>query len=81
MNETVKEAAPLPVRSNVGLGIPKFCTVKNRNWIGEIIHGEFDGTYYVLEDGDCYLPETLEHYGDAVCKVEFLHDDPRMPKP
>jgi hypothetical protein len=56
------------------LGFPKFCTVLNMNWSGEIMHGVFDGTYYVLEDGDCYLPETLQHYR---CDVKFLDVDPR----
>lgn len=64
---------------NAKLGIPKFCTVKNMNWTGEIMHGEFDGTYYVLDDGDCYKPETLQHYADAICHVEFSDSDPRMP--
>lgn len=57
----------------VGLGLPKFCTVKNMNWTGEIMHGVYDGTHYVLEDGDCYIPETLAHY-----EVEFLDHDPRV---
>jgi hypothetical protein len=52
---------------------PKFCTVLDMNWSGEILHGTFDGIHYVLDDGDCYLPETLLHY-DA----KYLDSDPRM---
>lgn len=54
-------------------GLRKFCTVKNMNWTGEVMHGEFDGTYYVLDDGDCYKPEILATRYDAI----FLEDDPR----
>lgn len=41
---------------------PRFCTVRDMNYTGEVMHGEFDGTHYVMEDGDCYLPETLKHH-------------------
>lgn len=40
-------------------GMPKFCTVQNMNFTGEVLNGEFDGTHYILDDGDMYLPETL----------------------
>ena len=55
------------------LNLPKFCTVTDMNWAGEIMHGTFDGTHYVLDDGDCYLPETLLHYD-----VKYLDNDPRI---
>ena len=78
----MNDQTPTPVKrsnsgqslSTGGLGLPKYCTIRNMNWAGEIIHGEFDGTYYVLEDGDMYLPETLCHY-----EVEYMDIDPRMP--
>jgi hypothetical protein len=54
---------------------PKFCTVRDMNWTGEVMHGTFDGTYYVLDDGDGYLPETLSKHYDAT----FSDDDPRVP--
>ena len=52
----------------------QFCTVKDMNFDGEIIHGEFDGTHYALDDGDCYLPETLFKQYD----VKFSDIDPRI---
>ena len=45
--------------------IPKYVIVKNMNWTGETMSGEFDGTWYVLDDGDCYLPETLKKHYEA----------------
>jgi hypothetical protein len=69
------EAAVGRSDSNAGLGLPRFCTVKDMNWTGEIMHGKFDGTWYVLDDGDCYLPETLAHLYGAI----FSDDDPRVP--
>jgi len=55
------------------LNLPKFCTVTDMNWTGEIMHGTFDGTYYVLDDGDMYLPEMLLHYD-----VKYMDNDPRI---
>ena len=52
----------------------QFCTVKDMNFDGEIIHGEFDGTHYALDDGDYYLPETLVRDYDVI----FLDIDPRI---
>jgi hypothetical protein len=63
-----------------GRRVSAFCTVINMNWTGEIMHGEFDGTYYVMEDGDCYLPKTIEqiqHDEGAICHVVFFDSDPR----
>jgi hypothetical protein len=50
----------------------KYCTVTDMNWPGEIMHGTHDGTYYVLDDGDCYTFEMIIHYD-----VKFYDTDPR----
>lgn len=45
--------------------IPDFVVVRNMNWTGEILTGIWNGEYYVLEDGDCYLPKILKEQYDA----------------
>ena len=57
-----------PVQNKVA----KFCTVQNMNFDGEVLHGTFDGTHYVLDDGDCYLPDALRQY-----YPQFIDIDPR----
>ena len=53
----------MSVLSEFFTSLPKYVVVKDMNYEGEEMTGEFDGTYYVLDDGDCYLPETLrKHY-------------------
>jgi hypothetical protein len=42
--------------------IPDHVVVYNMNYTGEILNGVFNGTHYVLEDGDMYLPETIYNY-------------------
>ena len=54
--------------------IQKYVVVKNMKYQGEVMCGSFDGTYYVLDDGDCYFPETLKkHY-----EVTFHDELPEM---
>lgn len=77
-DETAAVAACPPL--SAGLGLQKFCTVKDMNWEGEIMHGELKhsdvhGAYYMLEDGDCYQPEILAKHYDTI----FLDKDPRVP--
>ena len=57
----------------------KFCTVKDMNFKGEVIHGELKNektpitSYYLLDDGDCYRPESLKEFD-----VVFSDNDPRI---
>ena len=54
--------------------IPKYVVVKNMNWNGELMSGKFNGIYYVLDDGDCYFPETLQKYYES----EFFDEIPNV---
>lgn len=53
------------------MSLPKYCLVKDRNYDGEIMFGEFNGTFYVLEDGDCYEPDALKHYDVIFSETKF----------
>ena len=51
---------------------PQYVVVKNMYWEGEITIGEWNGTYYVMDDGDCYLPDNLKKYYES----EFFDELP-----
>lgn len=75
-----KSRAEVQSRLNYGLGLPRFCTIKDMNFTGEIMHGELKssddyGDYYIMDDGDCYQQETLAKHYSAI----FLDNDPRVP--
>ena len=59
--------------------LPKFCTIKNMNFNGDLIYGELKNektqitSYYMLDDGDCYRYEALKKFD-----VVFSNDDPRV---
>jgi len=64
---------PAGVLSTSLLGVvPPFVTVRDMNYHGEVIHGRWDGTYYMLDDGDCYSPSRLADEYDAI----FSNTDP-----
>lgn len=50
-----------------------FCIVRNLNWTGEVLLGEWDGEkYYVLSDGDCYTPQALSSYESEFVSLSEL---------
>lgn len=59
--------------------LPKFCTIKNMNFEGDLIHGELKNektpitSYYLLDDGDCYRFENLKQFD-----VTFSNNNPRI---
>ena len=54
---------------------PKYCTVKDMNYSGEVMRGEFDGTHYVLDDGDMYLWDTLADYGAEFSEEKYIFSE------
>ena len=61
--------APLTSREAVALNAelgapPRYVVVRDMNYTGEVMAGEWDGQFYVLADGDCYSGERLaDEYG------------------
>ena len=48
------------VASTAELGAPpRYVVVRDMNYTGEVMAGEWDGQFYVLADGDCYSGERL----------------------
>ena len=62
---------------NDPIHLPKYVTVRDMNYPGEIMHGEWDGTHYMLDDGDCYTPERLSDEYNAT----FSDTNPSEGKP
>lgn len=71
---TTEETTPPPVVLSTALlgAVPQFVIVRDMNYTGEILFGKWDGTYYVLDDGDCYTPERLADEYDTT----FSDTDP-----
>jgi len=67
------------LKGEITTELPKFCTIKNMNFKGEVIHGELKNektpttSYYLLDDGDCYRYEVLKNFD-----VVFSNNDPRV---
>ena len=53
------------VASAAELGAPRrYVVVRDMNYTGEVMAGEWDVQFYVLADGDCYSGERLaDEYG------------------
>ena len=67
------------LKSEATTELPRFCTVKNLNFYGDLIYGELKNektpitSYYLLDDGDCYRHEALMNFD-----VVFSNNDPRV---
>jgi len=64
MKSKTAECASL-LNDGVDLPIPDFVVVRDMNYTGEIMCGKWDGTHYVLDDGDCYFADRLRDEYDV----------------
>lgn len=49
---------------------PKYVMVKDMDYAGDIKYGKFNGTRYLMDDGDEYFGETLQSEYDAIFSDE-----------